>query len=94
MIDSEAAYSKEDEWKFLYVTKGPQKTRQKKLFYVFGKGFDSTGNGPSRQAQIDGGESVDNQTSHPTGQGYAWPPVFKQHAHIYLDLYFPHQGRA
>ena len=37
----DAAYSKEDEWKFLYVTDGPKRAKQKKLFYVYGKGMDA-----------------------------------------------------
>ena len=42
---SDADPSAEDSWKFCYVYKGPQQARQKKLYYVFGKGLKTNEQG-------------------------------------------------
>jgi len=77
-FSEDAAYSKEDEWKFLYVTEGPNRAKQKKLFYVYGKGMDA---GPSQGF-------VQDTKVKPIGQGYQWPAIFKQPDHVYFDLEF------
>ena len=38
----DASYDKEQDWKFRYVYKGPNRTRQKQLFFVYGKGLKSS----------------------------------------------------
>ncbi|KAI0217635.1 hypothetical protein LSAT2_030639 [Lamellibrachia satsuma] len=41
-FSSDASYDKEQDWKFRYVYKGPNRTRQKQLFFVYGKGLKSS----------------------------------------------------
>ena len=35
----DANYDKEESWKFQYVYKGPNRAKQKKVYYVYGKGL-------------------------------------------------------
>ena len=35
----DANYDKEESWKFQYVCKGPNRAKQKKVYYVYGKGL-------------------------------------------------------
>ena len=43
---SDANYDKEESWKFQYVYKGPNKAKQKKVYYVYGKGLTDNPTNP------------------------------------------------
>ena len=70
------------------MSKGPTKVRQKKLFYVFGKG------GLHDNSMVDKGIIMDSGEVKPQGKGYQWPSVFKQHGHVYFDMIFLKQGKT
>uniref|UniRef100_X2ATU5 Ubiquitin-like domain-containing protein n=1 Tax=Capitella teleta TaxID=283909 RepID=X2ATU5_CAPTE len=79
-FSEDASYDKEEIWKFSYVYKGADKSHQKTLYYVFGKGLK-----PQSQKE-------DLQT-RPQGKGYKWPSVYKQHGHLYFDItVLPQEG--
>ncbi|XP_064625727.1 uncharacterized protein LOC135486668 [Lineus longissimus] len=67
---------KEEEFKFYYVFQGPNRTKQKQLHYVFGRGMGA----------IDPG--IVRKSDKPSGKGYVWPTAFRQPNHIYYDLHF------
>ena len=56
-------------------------SRQKKVFYVSGKGLNMNDQGILHEPE-----------SRPKGIGYTWPSVFKVHGHVYFDLVFIKQG--
>ena len=66
----------EDDYKLHYVFKGPKKDRNKKLFYVYGKGlgFDHHDNG------------LQTLPYRPQGKGYVWP---KRYQGIVCDVRVP-----
>ena len=64
------------------MTQGPNSAKQKRLYYVYGKGLH---NAPSQGL-------IKNTETRPQGQGYAWPAVFKQPGHLYFDMTFIEQG--
>jgi hypothetical protein len=77
----DASYDKEEKWKFSYVYKGADKSHQKTLYYVFGKGLKTKNNGLH-----------DSEAPRPSGKGYQWPSLFKQHGHLYFDVTILPQG--
>ncbi|XP_071118084.1 uncharacterized protein [Haliotis cracherodii] len=68
--------SKEDAYKFLYVTKGPARVQQKKLFYVYGRGMEAK----------DGTRVKPTQTKE-EGRDYSWPGL-RVANHLYYKLTF------
>jgi len=82
-FSEEAAYNKEEDWKFLYVTSGPKSALQKRLYYVYGRGRPTA----DPHARIDG-PNFPKKEARPTGQGYNWPSIFKQQNHAYYDMTF------
>lgn len=82
-VIADASYDKEESWKFSYVYKGADKSCQKTLYYVFGKGLKK-----------DHSEFSDESQSRPQGKGYEWPSVYKQHGHLYFDITFLPQGKG
>lgn len=73
--------SKEDAYKFLYVTKGPARVQQKKLFYVYGRGMEAK----------DGTRVKPTQTKE-EGRDYSWPGL-RVANHLYYKLTFSGSGR-
>ena len=79
---SEASVEKEDDHKFIYVVKGPARTQQKKVFYVYGKGWNAKD-----------GTVVRPTTTKEMGQDPAWP--LRQHPNdVYYDLTFLDHGNC
>ncbi|XP_046585596.1 uncharacterized protein LOC124292521 isoform X1 [Haliotis rubra] len=68
--------SKEDAYKFMYVTKGPARVNQKKLFYVYGRGMEAK----------DGTRVRPTQTKE-EGNDYSWPGL-RVPNHLYYKLTF------
>ena len=79
-LSTAAAYDKEEQVKFAYVYKGPQRARQKKVFYVFGKGLKV-------------GEDGFVQSNYkPEEQSFQRPIFYKQHGHVYFDIIVLKEG--
>ena len=76
-LSAEAAYEKEEDWKFRYVYKGPQNARQKKVYYVYGIGWDPQNKTLKRRLD-----------DVPSG-----PPVLRIPNHVYYNIVFLSQGR-
>ncbi|CAH1774512.1 unnamed protein product [Owenia fusiformis] len=74
--------TKEDDYKFKYVCQGPVKAKQKKLYYVFGKGANAMA--------VDKG-IIRSTQKKPQGKGYVWQDNFKQPNHAYFDMTFLQQ---
>ncbi|KAL3870045.1 hypothetical protein ACJMK2_042662 [Sinanodonta woodiana] len=70
-----ASEKKEDEFKFLYVTKGPARAKQKKLYYVYGKGWGA----------MDGLKTKPSKTIEP-GPDYAWPNSRRNPFDVYYQV--------
>ncbi|KAK2181841.1 hypothetical protein NP493_377g00042 [Ridgeia piscesae] len=68
----DASYDKEQDWKFRYVYKGPNRTRQKHLFYVYGKGLKS---GSGQTPGVDQDKHVETETETQQLDG-----------HLYYDM--------
>ena len=81
LLLSEADRKKEDEHKFRYVFKGPTKAKQKKLYYVFGKGMNAKDKG------------LITGIKKPQGKGYQWPDSFQKPNHLHYNIEFLKQGR-
>ncbi|XP_052090420.1 uncharacterized protein LOC127727050 [Mytilus californianus] len=71
--------SKEDDFKFLHVTKGPASCKNKKLFYVYGRGWNA----------IDGKKTLPTMTKE-EGNDYSWPQMRKPNS-CYYNLLFEQQ---
>ncbi|KAJ8314763.1 hypothetical protein KUTeg_006913 [Tegillarca granosa] len=76
----EASETKEDPSKFIYVAKGPNRAHQKKVFYVFGKGWNA----------MDGQKVLPTSTQE-EGRDYAWSSTRKPND-VYYNLTFIPQG--
>lgn len=72
----EASETKEDPSKFIYVAKGPNRAHQKKVFYVFGKGWNA----------MDGQKVLPTSTQE-EGRDYAWSSTRKPND-VYYNLTF------
>ena len=71
---SEASVEKEDDHKFMYVMKGPARAKQKKVFYVYGKGWGAKD-----------GAVVKPTATKEMGQDPTWP--LRQHPNdVYYDI--------
>ena len=57
-LASDASYNKEEEWKFRYVYKGPNKAKQKKVYYVYGKGLRNNPTSPGNHFFVLGGTMI------------------------------------
>ena len=65
---------KEDDHKFMYVMKGPARAQQKKVFYVYGKGWGAKD-----------GAVVKPTATKEMGQDPTWP--LRQHPNdVYYDI--------
>ncbi|KAK3609165.1 hypothetical protein CHS0354_011351 [Potamilus streckersoni] len=70
-----ASEKKEDEFKFLYVAKGPARAKQKMLYYVYRKGWGA----------MDGLKTEPSKTIEP-GHDYAWPNSRRNPFDVYYQL--------
>lgn len=71
-----ASLEKEDPHKFVYVVKGPASAQQKKVFYVYGKGWNAKD-----------GKLVKPTATREMGQDPTWP--LRQHPNdVYYDITF------
>lgn len=71
---------KEEAHKFMYVVKGPASAQQKKVFYVYGKGWGATD-----------GKVVKPTATREMGQDPTWP--LRQHPNdVYYDITFLDHG--
>ncbi|XP_064606618.1 uncharacterized protein LOC135471345 [Liolophura sinensis] len=71
----DASYNKENNWKFYYVSKGPNSAHQKKVYYVFGKGNITSVDGkvtkPSEVKDMDEFTwPSEHKLAHPTDMFY------------------------
>jgi hypothetical protein len=69
---SDASRDEEDPVKFLCVTKAPTNAHNKKVFYVYGKGWNSTDRERIRPTQ-----TVEE------GKDFAWPTTKQPHDVVY-----------
>ena len=75
-----ASLEKEDPHKFVYVVKGPASAQQKKVFYVYGKGWNAKD-----------GKLVKPTATREMGQDPTWP--LRQHPNdVYYDITFLDHG--
>jgi hypothetical protein len=76
----EASADREDPQKFLYVVKGPNSAKDKKVFYVYGRSFDDKD-----------GKFTKPMATRAMGQDPTWP--LRQNANdVYYNLTFINQG--
>ncbi|XP_060069928.1 uncharacterized protein LOC132549960 [Ylistrum balloti] len=68
---------KEDDFKFMYVQKGPNRAKEKKLFYVYGKGWNA----------MDGQRRLPSETKQ-EGRDFAWPLETRIPNDVYYNLSF------
>lgn len=78
-LRKDADPSKEDSFKFLQVTKGPASAKNKKLFYVYGRGWNA----------MDGNRTLPTLTKE-EGEDYSWPQR-RQPNSCYYKLMFDSQ---
>lgn len=77
---SEASAEREDPQKFLYVVKGPVSAKDKKVFYVYGRGLDAKD-----------GQLTKPMATKAMGQDPTWPQ--RQNPNdVYYNLTFIRQG--
>lgn len=75
-FSEKASVDKEEAHKFMYVVKGPASAQQKKVFYVYGKGWGATD-----------GKVVKPTATREMGQDPTWP--LRQHPNdVYYDITF------
>lgn len=72
--------SQEDAFKFYYVTKGPLRAQGKKLYYVYGQGWDA-----------EDGVRVKPTLTEKQGTDFAWPKK-RQTNDLYYDIQIVSQG--
>ena len=78
---SEARVENEESHKFVYVVKGPTSAQQKKVFYVYGKGWNAKDGTVTRPT-----------TTKEMGKDPTWP--LRQQPHdVYYDITFLDQGK-
>lgn len=81
MLLIDASKEKEDQFKFTYVARGPPRAQQKKLFYVYGRGWNA----------IDGIKKLPTLSSE-GGKDYAWPSEARVPNDVYYNVTFLNQG--
>lgn len=65
-----------EQFKFYYVFKGPPRTKNKKLYYVYGTSQDAKD------------EGIRHEEYRPKGKGYDWPESYRKANSLYYDLTF------
>ncbi|XP_033738825.1 uncharacterized protein LOC117326256 [Pecten maximus] len=68
---------KEDDFKFMYVQKGPNRAKQKKLFYVYGRGWNA----------MDGKRTLPTESKQ-EGKDFAWPVETRIPNDVYYNVNF------
>lgn len=72
---------KEDDFKFMYVQRGPTRAKQKKMFYVYGRGWNA----------VDGKRTLPTDTKQ-EGTDYAWPLETRVPNDVYYNITYTSQG--
>ena len=78
----DAVKEREEDYKFCYVYKGAAKAKQKKVYYVFGKGLKTNEHGFVEPRNYNAKEA------------YKGPTAYKVHGNVYFDLIFLKQGKV